>query len=418
MDFIDWLFDKSGFAPHGYCLIWDPWLLAMTVTSDGLIAVSYFAIPAALLVIALRRPDLGGRRYLWLFAAFIITCGITHVMSVVTLWEPYYALAASFKALCAVASVMTATMIWPFLPRVLSVPSVHTLEATNARLLREIAEREQAEKQLATVNATLEERIRKRTEDLHRLNAQLEQAYLKAESDRAAKSQFLAQMSHELRTPLNAILGFAEILKDDALNRDLAAPYRDYADNIHRSGSHLLAIINDLLEMSRIEAGRYDPNLADQPIVPLIDEHVEMLAVTARDGGVTLEEDYDADLGTACVDAKLIRQVMGNLISNAIKFTEPGGRVRVFARREADTLTLGVADTGIGITPDQQESVFQPFIQGRQRQGQVQQGTGLGLAIVKAAAEMHGGDVGIESRPGQGTTIWIDLPLASEDERV
>jgi signal transduction histidine kinase/DNA-binding response OmpR family regulator len=225
------------------------------------------------------------------------------------------------------------------------------------------------------------------------------------------KSQFLANMSHELRTPLNAIIGVSEMLLEDA--RDLnQAEQIEPLERVLRAGRHLLTLINDVLDLSKIEAGRMDLHLESFAIAPLIDEVAGTVRTIAEANGNTLQVDCAADVGTMHADATRVRQALLNLASNAAKFTE-NGRVTIGAARAAgDVVVFRVSDTGIGMTPDQTARLFQDFTQADASTTRKYGGTGLGLAISRRFCRMMGGDITVDSTPGQGSTFTITLPLA------
>jgi two-component system cell cycle sensor histidine kinase PleC len=246
-------------------------------------------------------------------------------------------------------------------------------------------------------------------------------AYAKTESDEAraraeaasmAKSQFLANMSHELRTPLNAILGFSEIISTSALNGDTAKDH-EYAGLINTSGHHLLRLINDILDLAKIEAGRFVMREAELDLDRMIDEAHALMTPKAAAGGCRLVKEIGASLPHLFADERAVNQVLLNLLSNAVKFTLAGGSVTSFARVEEDgRIALGVTDTGVGIAKEDLALVFQKFGQGRHDVVTADHGTGLGLPIVKGLVEAHGGSVVLESELGVGTTITARFPAA------
>jgi len=242
--------------------------------------------------------------------------------------------------------------------------------------------------------------------------AALRQAAAEAEAASRAKSQFLATMSHELRTPLNAVIGFSEALIHDATRPD---PKRiaEYAGAINEAGRHLLALINDILDVARIEAGRID--LAEDRIdlARLARTALRLLDPAARTAAVSLELAVPNDLPPLRGDERRLRQVLLNLVSNAVKFTGPGGSVRVTARLdEAGGIELRVIDTGIGIAEQDLERVFQPFVQLDSSLSRRYQGSGLGLFLSRALAQAHGGSLQLTSVPGEGTTAVLRLPAS------
>jgi two-component system, cell cycle sensor histidine kinase PleC len=233
-----------------------------------------------------------------------------------------------------------------------------------------------------------------------------------AEAASRAKSEFLANMSHELRTPLNAILGFSETIYSGACGNSVDR-HVEYAKIIHQSGHLLLALINDILDLARIEAGGLKLRETPVDLGLLIAESVALLEVKAREGGIALRMEIARDLPPILADERALKQVALNLLSNAVKFTPPGGTVLCFARVGLDGAPLfGVRDTGVGIAPDDQDRVFQNFGQGRHDVVTVDKGTGLGLPIVKGLIEAHGGTVTLQSRVGEGTTVTVALPAA------
>jgi two-component system cell cycle sensor histidine kinase PleC len=232
----------------------------------------------------------------------------------------------------------------------------------------------------------------------------------KAEAASLAKSQFLANMSHELRTPLNAIIGFSELISTRIFAREPERNY-EYARLIHGSGMHLLTLINDILDLARIEAGSWTLEEQELDLAGTASEALQLLAWKAEGAGVTLENAIPADLPLLFADARAVKQVLINLLSNAVKFTQGGGKVRVFAERDGfGDLEFGVSDTGVGIAPEDLARVFDSFGQGKHDVSIADKGTGLGLAIVKGLAEAHGGSVGLDSDVGRGTIVTVTFP--------
>jgi signal transduction histidine kinase len=224
------------------------------------------------------------------------------------------------------------------------------------------------------------------------------------------KSQFLANMSHELRTPLNAIIGVTEMLREDAesLNQDL-----EPLDRVLGAGRHLLALINDILDLSKIEAGRMELHLETFRLVPLIEDVAKTIEPMATKNGNRLVIDCPADLGTIHADQTRLRQSLLNLVSNANKFTEKGTvTIAAYQGQEngRDWITLAVTDTGIGMAPEQMGKLFQEFSQASSTTASKYGGTGLGLAISRRFCQMMGGDIAVESEPGRGSTFTIRLP--------
>ena len=240
---------------------------------------------------------------------------------------------------------------------------------------------------------------------------QLLRAKEQAETASRAKSGFLANMSHELRTPLNAIIGFSETMTKEVLGPISNRRYREYAEHINLSGRHLLTLINDLLDLSKIEAGKLELVEEAVDFRALLSDCRLLVSDLANSKSLTVTEAVDPDVTTVYCDAQKLKQVLVNLLSNAVKFTGPGGRVTVSARRESgDLLHIAVSDTGIGIAPEQLSKVLTPFGQAEGAHNREHKGTGLGLSLSKALVELHGGAFALDSVPGEGTTVSIRLP--------
>jgi len=239
----------------------------------------------------------------------------------------------------------------------------------------------------------------------------LELARTAAEQADASKTRFLATMSHELRTPLNAIIGFSEmIVHEEAMMID-AARRKEYAQLINDSGQHLLSVVNGILDMSKLESGNFE--ISPEPFAPrpALINCCNLLALKARENGIDLITDAPKDLPEINGDPRAFRQILLNLVSNAIKFTERGGSVTVAAGVEGSRLLLRVSDTGVGIASDDLARIGDPFFQAGKTYQRRHEGTGLGLSIVKSLVGMHGGEMQVQSRIDEGTTITIALPL-------
>jgi two-component system cell cycle sensor histidine kinase PleC len=239
---------------------------------------------------------------------------------------------------------------------------------------------------------------------------------LRAVEANRAKSEFLANMSHELRTPLNAIIGFSEIMTQELFGPLGARTYRGYANDILASGQHLLALINDVLDMSKIEAGKMTLHRERLDVEALAEEALRLVRNRAENSGLMLIADVGEDLPEVEADARALKQILLNLLSNAVKFTPAGGRIAVRARAEAGGVRLSVHDTGIGIGADDLLRLAAPFEQVERQQSKTTQGTGLGLALSKAFVELHGSNLTIESAPGEGTRVSFLLPPSGRQE--
>jgi two-component system, cell cycle sensor histidine kinase DivJ len=242
----------------------------------------------------------------------------------------------------------------------------------------------------------------------------LEEARAEAERANAGKTRFLATMSHELRTPLNAIIGFSDMLKKESALMLDAARRGEYAGLINDSGHHLLAVINGILDMSKIEAGNFE--MTPEPFQPaqVVARCRELLALQADAAGVVLETTASGDLPDMVADKRALHQILLNLLSNAIRFTDRGGRIAIGARAEAGHVSFVVEDNGIGIDEDDLPHIGEPYFQARGSYDRRHGGTGLGVSIVKGLVKLHGGTIDIRSRLGEGTRVCVRLPLDCE----
>ena len=237
-------------------------------------------------------------------------------------------------------------------------------------------------------------------------------AVAKEQADLAnrAKSEFLANMSHELRTPLNAIIGFSEIMKDQ-LSGPLDNPYyQEYVRDIYASANHLLEVINDILDVSKVEAGKLDLQESSFEVDNAIQSAIRLVIERAQEAGVAIDFMPRPDLPRLYADARRVKQMLLNLLSNAVKFTATGGRISVETQLGGDGMSISVADTGIGIAADKVAMVFTPFAQVDGSLKRKYEGTGLGLSLTKGLVELHGGTITLESVLGKGTTVTLWFP--------
>ena len=243
--------------------------------------------------------------------------------------------------------------------------------------------------------------------------AAFEESRLEAERANRAKGQFLANMSHELRTPLNAIIGFSDMLRQDMPGPVDPERRREYARLIHASGEHLLEVVNSILDMSKIEAGRLELSPERFELAPVVEASIDMLSQQAAQRGLTIVRAIQDDLPDIVADRRACRQILLNLISNAVKFTAEGGRVTVAARLERTSFVIEVSDNGIGISAADLKRIGTPFMQADASYGRRYEGTGLGLSVVKGLVALHGGTLAVASVLGSGTTVTVRLPSAA-----
>jgi two-component system, sensor histidine kinase len=408
MGFLHWLLDTSNYPPRWYCGQWSSAMGWLHIVSDVAIFVAYFTIPAMMVYFLRKRRDFPMTPVLWLFALFILCCGVGHLLEACIFWYPAYHLSGLVKLMTATVSLGTAAVLVKILPIALSLPGVAKF---NTQLMQEVEERKRTE---AALQASLEDVATARAEleqrhiELAMTNERLQAATQAARAATQTKSEFLANMSHEIRTPMTAILGYAELL---------AAQLRAEGDleavaTIRRNGEYLLELINDVLDLSKIEANRLEvERIACSPL-QIVADVVSLMRVRADAKGLPLNVEYRGALPLSVLtDPTRLRQCLVNLVGNAIKFTEIGA-VTILASYETSgagksNLRFDVIDTGLGMTAAQQERLFSPFTQGDSSTARRFGGTGLGLTITRRLAEMLGGSIELTSAPGQGSTFTL-----------
>ena len=247
--------------------------------------------------------------------------------------------------------------------------------------------------------------------DRRQAEEDLRDAVTEAQRANQAKTEFLATMSHELRTPLNAIIGFSETMSGQYFGPLGSEQYVEYANDIKNSGVHLLQLINDLLDLSAIEAGKHELHKESLNIQDVVDDCAPIVNERAGEKQIAYVRDITSDIPSVEADQRALKQILLNLLSNAVKFTPNGGKVTLTASASNDGLTIEIRDTGIGIPAAELATLTDPFVRGEADLYKSQEGTGLGLAIVKSLVDLHGGDLSIESEVGVGTTVTVTLPL-------
>jgi signal transduction histidine kinase/DNA-binding response OmpR family regulator len=382
----EWLF-AHDFNPRGEIYDWRNDLIWMHVVSDVAIAIAYFAIAFALAYFVRRRSAEVMRAAWWLVSAFALLNGATYIMDVVTIWLPVHMLEALTKVLAAIICLVTVPVVLRLIALALTLRSPAELERANEQLLAEAE-------------------MRRATEQELRL------AHEEALQASRAKSGFLANMSHEIRTPMNAVMGMTAAL----LKTPLSPSQQEIAETIRTSSENLLSIINDVLDLSKIEAGAVSAEAADMQLSDVVDQAVLTLAERAQAKGLELISVIEPNVPPLLLgDARRLHQVLVNLTSNAVKFTEKG-EVEVRAALESQSesavvIRFSVRDTGIGILREARERLFQPFMQADNSTTRKYGGTGLGLAISKHLVEVMGGTINCESHTGRGSMFWFSVPL-------
>jgi signal transduction histidine kinase len=362
--------------PHGFCYIWDPVLVWSHSIGDFLIGLAYVAIAAALafFVFTLRQL-LPFHRMFLAFGLFILTCGATHFMDVWTLWFADFWASAALKIVTAVASIATAVTLPPLIPHA-------------TRLLEAASLSEERRQQLAEAR----------------------QQKIAMEAESRAKDMFLATLSHELRTPLNAVLGWVQVLQTTT---SADSTTRKAIEAIHRNAGLQVRLVEDMLDLSSIVTGRLQLQRGPVDLVEVVRHAVEESKLTAESRSVPLSCKVPDEALLVEGDAARLEQVVANLLSNALKFVDPGGRVEVRLWRDDAWARLTVQDTGIGIDSAHLSRIFDSFFQVDQSATRSRSGLGLGLSIVRHLVEGHGGVVEARSEGrGRGATFEVRLPLA------
>jgi signal transduction histidine kinase/ActR/RegA family two-component response regulator len=403
-------FDSENFMPHGHCFLWMPKILWLHVASDILIASAYYSIPAALFYFVKQRQDIPFRNLFYLFCAFILLCGTTHLLAIWVIWRPDYAVEGVVKAATAVASIVTAVISWKIIPKALELKGPKELQAVNDELRC-------AYENIEHTVAIRTSEVSSVNERLQKSETELQMALTIAQEASTAKSDFLATMSHEIRTPMNAVMGLAHIL---ALSSPLTVKQKECIQTLKMSADSLLALINDLLDIAKIESQSIELELIPFAVPELIAEVVRIIDVSAKAKGLLIE----STVGWQGIDERLfigdparLRQILLNICSNAVKFTEKG-KVTIAVSSEPATekdvqnLIFKISDTGIGIPENMIETVFTKFVQADSSISRKYGGTGLGLAITKELVEFMGGTITVVSEVGQGSQFSISIPLS------
>ncbi len=378
----------AQFLPHGFCITGSPSLLWLHVISDAVIALSYLAIPIALLYIIQRRPDVPFGWLGVLFGAFIVACGTTHAMGVWTIWNPDYWYAGSLKAFTALVSVATAAALFRLVPTLLVQPSAAQLRTVNAALEREVATRVEAEKALQAAKQELEARL-ERTEVLLRSNSDLQ--------------QFAFIASHDLRSPLRSITGYLDLLQS-RYRESLDAKAFDLIKRTAGAAAKMDRLTDGLLSYARLDA--YEQPLQEIDCNKCVAESLLLIDGDITESGATLQID---DLPHVVGNPIQLTQLFQNLIGNAIKYRQQHPPVvKVSGKRGDGYWLFSVADNGLGIEAQHRERIFKIFERLDVDGGR--SGSGIGLAVCQRIVERRGGRLWVESTLGEGSTFFFTVP--------
>ncbi len=396
-DYLQELLGERGLAPHGYCLLWDPALIWTHVLSDAFIGLSYFSIPIVLARLITARRDLQFGWVVWMFASFIMACGLTHFMSILVLWVPAYGVEALVKLATAVVSVITAVALWPLLPKVIALPSPAQLQRANAELRQSIVERDHA---LAALRRESEDR--QRAEDMLRQSQKME-----------AVGQLTSGIAHDFNNLLTIVIANLERLSGLGVEDERATRAIDHA----MQGAERAAKLTDqLLTFSRKQTLEALPHSLNAVVE-------DMGALLKRSVGerIVLRFDLDPQLPPVLIDLNQAQSAILNLALNARDAMPDGGTLTIrTVRRQDDAsgydeVVLEVADVGNGIAEEDLHRVFEPFYTTKP----LGQGTGLGLSQVYGFVTQSEGEVDVRSRLGEGTVVSLRFPPSLEkDENI
>lgn len=408
-----------NFMGHGHCYLWRSDLLILHIGSDVLITLAYFSIPFALGVLLHKRQDLEYRWVFVLFILFIFACGATHLMNVWNVWHGDYYLSGAVKLVTAVASVLTAVLIWPLLPKLLSLPSPSAMVEANTGLRLEIDRREASESRLENARRELEQNVKELTETKEKLEREararqkLEQQ-LKDNNDILSESnqeleQFAFVASHDLREPLRKLLSFTQFLNSGRYGQ-LDEKGTEFVGYIRDSATRMEALLDSLLQYSRVSSRSLTMEPVDLNTV--VEEVKGDLQLAIEENGAILEV---GPLAEVRGDRSQLWQLIQNLVSNSLKYRKEDEAPRINitgTTSESGYFDLEISDNGIGFDMTYHEQIFEIFkrLHGKGEYG----GTGMGLTICRKIVERHKGQIDVESEPGRGTRFRISLPLADD----
>ncbi|AXS39451.1 ATP-binding protein [Breoghania sp. L-A4] len=396
---IETYFETTSFLAHGYCLTWRSDLIALHAVSDAVIALSYFIIPVAIFYFVARRRDLAHKGIFWLFAAFILACATTHLIGLITLWNPIYGVEGIVKAATASVSALTVVAAWVVIPKALLLPSPSMLREANLRLIEEVDDHSRTNRELSEIRAELELRVAARTRELEAKAAELETA-------NEGLRQFAHIAAHDLQEPLRKIASYVDLLEHANAENDTAEAARSM-ERLGIMSRRALALIADVLRFSRLND--YTPTRERIQLRGAINDVAELFDQQIETRGGTL--DIDVEEQTVEADPLLVQQIFQNILSNAVKYVPEFRvpRIQISSRELDGSLRITIQDNGIGFEPALKPKIFEPFTRLHGRN--VADGSGIGLAIVARAAQRLGWPIDVETEEGTGTRFTLDIPL-------
>ncbi|WP_259071726.1 sensor histidine kinase [Mucilaginibacter sp. X4EP1] len=376
-DFFSRIFDTSDWPARWHCGNWTDFHGWLYIISDSVIWAAYFAIPLLLFSIVKKRKDIPFLSIFWLFIAFIMLCGTTHLIDALIFWWPVYRLSALVKMATGIVSVITVYALYKTIPAIQKLRTVDQLET-------QIEERKKAEQEARHLQV-----LKQAAEDLM-----------------AKKDEFMSIASHELKTPITSVKASLQILQRMADKNENLAPVAPFVDKAARQVNKLTAIVHELLDVTRIQAGRLELDKTDFNLAELIAECVDQCRLDDKEHHIQINGDKDL---MVYADRNRIDQVLCNLLTNAIKYSPGEGLIKVaFEKQENGLVRVSVADNGIGIPEDKTGDIFDRFYRVENRP-QYYSGIGLGLFISSEIIKRHGGEIGVESILGKGSTFWFTV---------
>ncbi len=395
---------STDFMPHVYCLRL-PGLIWLHAWSDGVVALSYLLIPAALLHLVRKRRDLVFHWMFLLFAVFILSCGATHVMGIVTLWEPAYRLDGLIKAITAISSLPTAFLLWRLVPQAAAIPSLSEWRKTNQELHAEILERTRAEQQIGLLNTDLEKRVEERTRQLEEKNIQLEKLASALRRTNAELEQFAYVAAHDLQEPLRNVALGTQMLASRC--RGQIEPKAEQFLQFTVAGAQQMEVmIRDLLAYCRALDGDAAPQQPAESAA-VLENVMQTLSARIEETNAAVTSD---PLPPVAMEATHLAHVFQNLIGNALKYrsTAEPPRIHIAAAYNGRECIFSVRDNGVGISPQFHARIFGVFKRLDRRDPP---GSGIGLALCKRIVEHYGGRIWVDSDVNRGATFFFTVPL-------